>query len=92
MKGTPQQTFEQFSKVGEAGVTIMVQDAPLSGVDLHVPLLIKMAKEIEMVKCFKIECAQAWAHSILKHLTISISFAIFIKRGTCKSTPDNGAS
>ena len=39
----------------------MVQDAPLSGVDLPVPLLIKMAKEIEMVKCFKIECAQAAA-------------------------------
>ena len=61
MKGTPQQTYEQFAKVGEAGVTIMVQDAPLSGVDLPVPLLIKMAKEIEMVKCFKIECAQAAA-------------------------------
>ena len=61
MKGTPDQTFEQFSKVGEAGVTIMVQDAPLSGVDLSVQLLIKMAKEIEMVKCFKIECAQAAA-------------------------------
>ena len=61
MKGTPQQTFEQFCKVGEAGVTIMVQDAPLSGVDLPVPLLIKMVKEIEMVKCFKIECAQAAA-------------------------------
>ena len=61
MKGTPDQTFEQFSKVGEVGVTIMVQDAPLSGVDLSVPLLIKMAKEIEMVKCFKIECAQAAA-------------------------------
>ena len=61
MKGTPDQTFEQFSKVGDAGVTIMVQDAPLSGVDLSVPLLIKMAKEIEMVKCFKIECAQAAA-------------------------------
>ena len=61
MKGTPQQTFEQFAKVGEAGVTIMVQDAPLSGVELSVPLLVKMAKEIEMVKCFKIECAQAAA-------------------------------
>jgi 4-hydroxy-tetrahydrodipicolinate synthase len=33
MKGTPQQTFEQFSKVGEAGVMIMIQDAPLSGID-----------------------------------------------------------
>ncbi|MDB2584393.1 dihydrodipicolinate synthase family protein [Alphaproteobacteria bacterium] len=61
MKGTPQQTFQQFAKVGEAGVTIMVQDAPLSGVELPVPLLVKMAKEIEMVKCFKIECAQAAA-------------------------------
>ena len=61
MKGTSDQTFDQFSKVSEAGVTIMVQDAPLSGVDLSVPLLIKMAKEIEMVKCFKIECAQAAA-------------------------------
>ena len=61
MKGTPEQTFEQFAKVGEAGVTIMVQDAPLSGVELPVPLLVKMAKEIEMVKCFKIECAQAAA-------------------------------
>jgi 2-keto-3-deoxy-L-arabinonate dehydratase len=61
MRGTPQQTFEQFAKVGEAGVTIMVQDAPLSGVELSVPLLVKMAKEIEMVKCFKIECAQAAA-------------------------------
>ena len=61
MKGNPQQTFEQFAKVGEAGVTIMVQDAPLSGVELPVPLLVKMAKEIEMVKCFKIECAQAAA-------------------------------
>ena len=61
MKGTPQQTFEQFAKVGEAGVTIMVQDAPLSGVELPVPLLVKMAKEIEMVKCFKIECVQAAA-------------------------------
>jgi 4-hydroxy-tetrahydrodipicolinate synthase len=61
MKGTPHQTFEQFAKVGEAGVTIMVQDAPLSGVELPVSLLVKMAKEIEMVKCFKIECAQAAA-------------------------------
>ena len=30
MRGTSQQTFEQFAKVGEVGVTIMVQDAPLS--------------------------------------------------------------
>ena len=59
LKGNANQTFEQFRKVSEAEITIMVQDAPLSGVDLSVDLLVKMAKEIEHVKCFKIECAQA---------------------------------
>ena len=59
LKGNANQTFEQFRKVSEAGITIMVQDAPLSGVDLSVDLLVKMAKEIENVKCFKIESAQA---------------------------------
>ena len=59
LKGNADQTFEQFRKVSEAGITIMIQDAPLSGVDLSVDLLVKMAKEIEHVKCFKIECAQA---------------------------------
>ena len=59
LKGNADQTFEQFRKVSEAEITIMVQDAPLSGVDLSVDLLVKMAKEIEHVKCFKIECAQA---------------------------------
>lgn len=61
MKGTPEQTFEQFARVGEVGVPIMVQDAPLSGVELAVPLLVRMAREIEMVKLFKIECPQAAA-------------------------------
>jgi 2-keto-3-deoxy-L-arabinonate dehydratase len=59
LKGTQQQTFEQFRAVGEVGLPIMVQDAPLSGVDLPVPLLVRMAQEIEMVKLFKIECPQA---------------------------------
>ena len=61
MKGTAQQTFEQFAAVGEVGIPIMIQDAPLSGVELPVPLLVKMANEIEMVKLFKIECAGAAA-------------------------------
>ena len=30
LKGNADQTFEQFKKVSEAGITIMVQDAPLS--------------------------------------------------------------
>ncbi|WP_454915998.1 dihydrodipicolinate synthase family protein [Xanthobacter sediminis] len=61
LKGTAEQTFEQFARVGEVGLPIMVQDAPLSGVDLPVPLLVRMAREIEMVKLFKIECPQAAA-------------------------------
>ena len=61
LKGTAAQTFEQFAAVGEAGLPIMVQDAPLSGVDLPVPLLARMAREIEMVKLFKIESVGAAA-------------------------------
>jgi 4-hydroxy-tetrahydrodipicolinate synthase len=61
LKGTPEQTFEQFRSVGEVGIPIMLQDAPLSGVELPVPLLVKMAQEIEMLKLFKIECPQAAA-------------------------------
>ncbi len=59
LKGTPEQSFEQFAAVGEVGIPIMVQDAPLSGVDLPLPLLVRMAKEIEAVKLFKIECPRA---------------------------------
>ena len=61
LKGNAAQTFEQFRAVGEVGIPIMIQDAPLSGVDLPVPLLVRMAREIEMVKLFKIECPQAAA-------------------------------
>ncbi len=59
LKGTAQQSFEQIKAVGEVGISIMIQDAPLSGVDLPVPLLVRMAHEIEMVRMFKIECAGA---------------------------------
>ena len=59
MKGTPTQTYEQFAAVGKVGIPIMIQDAPLSGVDLPVSLLVTMAREIEMVKLFKIECPGA---------------------------------
>ncbi len=57
LKGTPEQTFEQFARVGEVGIPIMLQDAPLSGVELPVPLLSRMAREIEELRLFKIECA-----------------------------------
>jgi 2-keto-3-deoxy-L-arabinonate dehydratase len=55
LKGSPQQTFEQFARVGEVGIPIMLQDAPLSGVELDVPLLARMAREIDMLKLLKIE-------------------------------------
>lgn len=61
MRGTADQTFDHFARVGDVGLPIMVQDAPLSGVDLPVPLLVRMAHEIEAVKLFKIECAGAAA-------------------------------
>jgi 4-hydroxy-tetrahydrodipicolinate synthase len=55
LKGTAEQTFEQVARVGEVGLPIMLQDAPLSGVELTIPLLTKMACEIEMLKLLKIE-------------------------------------
>lgn len=48
--------FEHFQAVSDAiSIPIMIQDAPLSGVTLSVPLLVKMAKEIENVSYFKME-------------------------------------
>ncbi|ARE42100.1 L-2-keto-3-deoxyarabonate dehydratase [Rhodovulum sp. P5] len=47
---------EHFRAVSDAiAIPIMVQDAPLSGVSLPVPLLARMAREIEHVSYFKIE-------------------------------------
>ncbi len=47
---------EHFRAVSDAiSIPIMVQDAPLSGVSLPVPLLVRMAREIENVSYFKIE-------------------------------------
>ena len=49
--------LEHFRAVSDAiSIPIMVQDAPLSGVTLSVPLLARMAREIENVSYFKIEC------------------------------------
>ncbi len=55
-------TFEHFAAAGAAGgIPIMVQDAPLSGVQMSVALLARLAREIEQVKLFKIETPQAAA-------------------------------
>ena len=48
--------IEHFAKISEAaGVPIMVQDAPLSGVTLSVPFLARLAREVPGVTYFKIE-------------------------------------
>ena len=45
-----------FARVSEAApIPIMVQDAPLSGVNLSVPFLVRLAREIPTVRYFKIE-------------------------------------
>lgn len=48
--------YEHFAAVSDAiSIPIMVQDAPLSGCTLSVPLLVRMAKELENVSYFKME-------------------------------------
>ena len=61
LRGTEAQTYEQFARAAEAGLPIMVQDAPLSGVELSVAFLARLAKEIDGVAYFKIETPQAAA-------------------------------
>ena len=58
LKGSDEQTYEQFARASEIGLPIMVQDAPLAGVALSVPFLAKMAKELDNVAYFKIEMPQ----------------------------------
>ncbi|PYG26508.1 dihydrodipicolinate synthase family protein [Pelagimonas varians] len=53
----PNVVFEHFAAVNEAiSIPIMVQDAPLSGVTMSVDLLANMARELENLSYFKIEC------------------------------------
>ena len=48
--------LEHFLRVqGAASVPIMVQDAPLSGVALSVAFLVRLAREVPLVRYFKIE-------------------------------------
>ena len=58
LKGSEQQTFDQFQRAGDVGLPLMVQDAPLSGVALSVALLARMAREIPNVSYLKIETPQ----------------------------------
>jgi 2-keto-3-deoxy-L-arabinonate dehydratase len=48
--------IEHFARVAEAAqIPIMVQDAPLSGVALSIPFLARLAREVPLVRYFKIE-------------------------------------
>jgi 2-keto-3-deoxy-L-arabinonate dehydratase len=47
---------QHFARVAEAApIPIMVQDAPLSGVNLSVALLVRLGREVPSVRYFKIE-------------------------------------
>jgi 4-hydroxy-tetrahydrodipicolinate synthase len=49
-------TLEHFAGIAERiDIPIMVQDAPLSGVALSVPFLLRLAREVPNVRYFKIE-------------------------------------
>jgi 4-hydroxy-tetrahydrodipicolinate synthase len=52
--------YDFFQRVSDAvSIPVMIQDAPVAGTPLSVPLLARMAREIENVAYFKIEVPQA---------------------------------
>ena len=54
--------LQHFDAVAKAcGLPVMLQDAPLSGVGLSVPFLVRLAREIPQVRYFKIEVPGAAA-------------------------------
>jgi 2-keto-3-deoxy-L-arabinonate dehydratase len=54
--------IEHFARVARAAqLPIMVQDAPLSGVALSVPFLVRLAREVPAVRYFKVEVPGAAA-------------------------------
>lgn len=58
LKGSELHIYEQFSRAADVGLPIMIQDAPLSGVNMSVAFMARMAKEIAGVSYLKIETAQ----------------------------------
>jgi 2-keto-3-deoxy-L-arabinonate dehydratase len=53
--------LEHFARVADAGLPIMIQDAPLSGVTLSVPFLVRLAREVSAVRYLKVEVPGAAA-------------------------------
>ena len=56
LKAGERQIIEHFKAVADAGqIPIMVQDAPLSGVQLGVDLLVELGRQVPLVTHFKLE-------------------------------------
>jgi 2-keto-3-deoxy-L-arabinonate dehydratase len=56
LKASDEGVYEHFEALANAiDIPIMIQDAPLSGVTLSIPLLARIARELPMVTYFKIE-------------------------------------
>ncbi|WP_332685112.1 dihydrodipicolinate synthase family protein [Bosea sp. (in: a-proteobacteria)] len=56
LKADEQGMIEHFKIVAEAcGIPIILQDAPLSGVTMTVPFMVRLAREVPLVSYFKIE-------------------------------------
>lgn len=50
--------IEHFARVADAsGLPIILQDAPLAGVNMSVPFMVRLAREVPLVCYFKIEIA-----------------------------------
>ncbi len=62
LKADEKGILEHYAKVAEAApLPIMVQDAPLSGVNLSIALLARLAREVPQVCYFKVETPNAAA-------------------------------
>jgi 2-keto-3-deoxy-L-arabinonate dehydratase len=56
MRVSEAQVFSFFERLGQAlAIPVMIQDAPMAGTPLPVPLLVRMAREIEAIRYFKVE-------------------------------------
>jgi 2-keto-3-deoxy-L-arabinonate dehydratase len=60
IRATESAIYEFFKRVSDAiTIPIMIQDAPVAGTPLSVPLLARMARELANISYFKIEVPQA---------------------------------
>jgi dihydrodipicolinate synthase/N-acetylneuraminate lyase len=62
LRADEREIYDHFARVAEAaGIPIVVQDAPLSGASLSAPFLARLARELPLVRYFKIETPGAAA-------------------------------